>query len=52
MVDKKRDFGQNRVFHRGNLLELRPEKFEEMRCQTGSILAHVSHPKSIASSAN
>jgi len=52
MVDKKRDFRQNRVFHRGNLFELMLEKSEEMHCQTGSIPAHVFASESIASSAN
>jgi hypothetical protein len=51
-VDKKRDFSRNRVFHRGNILELPPEKSEEMHALTGSIPAHVFNLESIASSAN
>jgi hypothetical protein len=49
---KKRDFCRQRVFHCGDFLESVPEKFEEMQAIIGSILAHFSHPKSIASSAN
>jgi hypothetical protein len=51
MLDKKRDFFQNRVFYRGNFLELKPEKIPGMAFPTGSIPAHVFNPNSIASSA-
>jgi len=51
-VDKKRDFSRNRVFYRGNILELPLEKSEEMHALIGSILAHVFTLESIASSSN
>jgi len=49
---KKRDFCGQRVFHCSDFLELLPEKCEEMPAIIGSILAYISSPKSIASSAN
>jgi hypothetical protein len=50
-MDKKRDFYRSLVFHGGNFLELMPEKSGEIRKLIGSIPAHISYPKSIASSA-
>jgi hypothetical protein len=49
---KKRDFCRQRVFHRGDFLESLPEIFAEMQAIVGSILAHISYPNSIASSAS
>jgi hypothetical protein len=51
-MDKKRDFCRKRMFYRGNFLELPSEKSGEIHRLIGSIPAHVSYPKSIASSAN
>jgi hypothetical protein len=50
-MDKKRDFSRSQVFHCGNFLALQPEKSGEIRRLIGSIPAHISSSKSIASSA-